>query len=155
MANVDRPAGFMAVQPQGTTLPMYTYWLKSNVSVSPGDALLMTSNGIVDIALAASTAILGVCQSKITAIAATRQKVLVVPALPSIVFSGQCSGTYTPVNAGESVDIEGATGVMEINEDAQSTGVARIVGLEATEGNDNGANARVLFTWAKSQFAAP
>lgn len=153
MANPDRPAGFIAVQPQGQTLPMYEYMTKSNLSLAPGDAVILLSGGTVDIATSSSTGILGVCQSKITAVSATQQKVLVVPALPHIVFAGQCSGTYSPVNAGESVDIEGTTGIMEINEDAQSTGVARIVGLEKSEGNAAGANARVLFTWAKSQFA--
>ena len=152
MANVDYPNGFRAVQPQGQTLPMYTYLTKSNLSLHAGDAVQMLSGGTIDLAGAADETVLGVCQNNITAIAATQQKVLVVPALPSIVFSGQCSGTYTPVNAGESVDIEGTTGIQEINENAQATGVARIVGLELTEGNAVGANARVLFTWAKSQF---
>lgn len=152
MANVDRPNGFTAVAPDGLTLPMYEFYTQSNLTLNPGDAVIMNSNGTVNIASAASTAIFGVCQSKVTAIAATKQKVLVIPANPNIVFSGQCSGTYTPVNAGESVDIEGTTGIMEINEDAQSVGVARIIGLEGGINNAAGANARVLFTWNKSQW---
>lgn len=152
MANVDRPNGFTAIAPNGLTLPMYEYYTQSNLSLSPGDAVIMNSNGTLNIAGAASASIFGVCQSKVTAVAGTQKKVLVVPALPDIVFSGQCSGTYSPVNAGESVDIEGTTGIMEINEDAQSIGCARIVGLEGSINNAVGANARVLFTWNKSQW---
>lgn len=151
MANLDKPSGFRVAQNPGS-FPVYTANTKSNLSLNPGDALIMLSNGTLDIATAASTAIFGVCQSKITAVAATQQKCLYVPTLPTIVFSGQCSGTFTPVNVGEAVDIEGTTGIMEINEDAQSTGVVRLIGLEGGINNANGANARVLFIWNKSQF---
>lgn len=152
MANVDRPNGFTAIAPDGLTLPMYEFYTQSNLSIQPGDPVIMNSNGTVNIAGAASAAIFGVCQSKVTGVTGTRQKVLVIPANPNIVFSGQCSGTYSPVNAGESVDIEGSTGIFEINEDAQSVGVARIIGLEGGINNAAGANARVLFTWTKSQW---
>lgn len=151
MANIDKPAGFRVASMPGC-FPVFTAKLKSNVSVSPGDALIMQSTGALDIATASSAAIFGVSQSKITAIAATQQDCLYVPALPTILFSGQCSGTFTPVNVGESVDIEGTTGIMEVNEDAQSVGCVRIVGLEGNVKNANGANARVLFVWNKSQF---
>jgi hypothetical protein len=124
------------------------------LSLNPGDAVILLSTGVIDIASATSAAILGVCQGKVTAEAGVQKKVLVVPALKNIVFSGQCSGTYSPVNAGESVDIEGTTGIMEIDENAQDIGVARIVGLEGGINNAVGANARVLFTWAKSQWTA-
>jgi hypothetical protein len=155
MPNVDKPNGFRAVSMLGAgsgAFPLFTGFTKSNLTLNAGDALIMLSNGTLDIALAASTTILGVCQTKVTAVAATRQKITFIPAADNIVFSGQCSGTYTPVNAGESVDIEGATGVMEINENAQVTGVARIVGLEGGLKNELGDNARVLFTWTKSQW---
>jgi hypothetical protein len=154
MANKDYPNGFKAIAPAGTTVPLYTYMTKSNLTLTPGDAVILLSTGVVDIAGAASAAILGVCQSAVTAQAGVQKPVTVVPALPSIVFSGQCSGTYSPVNAGESVDIEGTTGIMEIDENAQSVGVARIIGLEGGIENEVGANARVLFTWAKSQWTA-
>ncbi|NJL70762.1 MAG: hypothetical protein HC888_03710 [Candidatus Competibacteraceae bacterium] len=108
----------------------------------------------MSIALATSTRIFGVCQSAITAIATAQQKILYVPALPSILFEGQCSGTMTPVNMGETADIEGATGVMEINENAQSTNVLRLVKLADGLNNAAGANARVLFNWVASAFGA-
>ena len=154
MANVNNPNGFRAVKSlSGSYLPTFSYMTKTNVAIKAGDAVIMLSNGTIDIALAASATIFGVSQSTLTAESGVSKKILVVPASKDIVFSGQCSGTYTPVNAGESVDIEGATGVMQVNEDAQSTNVLRIVGLEGGLNNAVGANARVLFTWCKSQWA--
>jgi hypothetical protein len=155
MANVDKPNGFRAVQMRGAgsgAFPLYTAWTDSNVTLNAGDAVTLLSDGTVAIATSSSTAIFGVCQTKVTGVTGVRQKITYIPAADTIGWSGQCSGTYSPVNAGESVDIEGATGVMEVNEDAQSTGVARIVGLEGGLKNAAGANARVLFTWAKSQW---
>ena len=157
MANVDNPNGFRAIMPAGTTLPMFEYYTKSNLTLAPGDAVILESTGVVDLAAATdNVGILGVCQSKVTVVADTQQKVLVVPAYKDIVFSGQCSGTYTPVNAGETVDLEGTTGIMEVNENSQvaSTACIRIIGLEQGIDNAVGANARVLFTWAKSQWTA-
>jgi len=151
MANIDKPAGFRVASMPGS-FPIFTGMMVSNVSVSPGDAIVVTTNGVLAVATASSAAILGVAQSKITAIAATQQSCMYVPALPTILFSGQCSGTYTPVAVGAAVDIEGTTGIMEINENAVAVGVARIVGLEGGINNANGANARVLFVWNKSQF---
>jgi hypothetical protein len=125
---------------------------KSALSIQPGDAVIMLSTGVVDIALAASTQIFGVCQSKVTGETGVQKQVLIVPASRDLIFEAQCSGTFTPVNVGENVDIEGATGVMEINENAQSTGVAQIIGLAKGMDNAAGDNARVLFTWKKSQW---
>lgn len=155
MANRDKPAGFRAHSMVGAgsgAFPLFTAYTDSNVSLSPGDAITMLSDGTIALATSSSTAIFGVSQSRITGETGVRKKVTFIPAIDNIIWSGQCSGTYSPSNAGESVDIEGATGVMEINEDAQSTGVARIVGLEGGLDNAVGANARVLFTWAKSQW---
>lgn len=153
MANLDNPNGFKAVMMSGGgAIPLFEGMTVTNKALSPGDALTMLSTGLIDIASASSALILGVCQSKLTAESGVSKKVLYVPAFDNIVFSGQCSGTYTPVNAGELVDIEGTTGIMEINEDAQSVNVVRIIGLDQHLDNAVGANARVLFTWAKSQI---
>jgi len=147
MANVDRPSGFRAVSNLGGgAIPMYKAPVTIGTVLAPGDAIVMLSTGIVNIATAASAKIYGVCQSEVAATAALGE-CLYVPALSTLVFEGQCSGTYTPVNAGETVDIEGTTGIMEINENAQAVNVARI--LKLADGIDNaaGLNARVLFTW--------
>lgn len=157
MANRDKPNGFSAVQMLGAgsgAFPLETAYTDSNVTLNAGDAVTMLSDGTIAIATSSSAAILGVCQTKVTGETGVRKKITYIPALPNVVFAGQCSGTFSPVNAGESVDIEGTTGIMEINEDAQSTGVARIIGLEKRIDNAAGANARVRFVWAKSQYTA-
>jgi hypothetical protein len=152
MANVDRPNGARVV-PFGRTIPTVRRQLKIGVSVVPGDWLIMLSNGTVDIALSTSAALYGVAQTPVVGSAAL-EDIDLVPALKDLVFEMQCSGTYSPVNAGEVCDIEGATGVMEANENAQSTGVLQIVGLANEIDNAAGANARILVTVAKSQWNA-
>lgn len=153
MANKDLPNGFRAVMAgSGSPPPVFTGLTISNLSLNPGDPLIMTSDGDLDIATASSPAIFGVSQSKLTGKAATKQKVNYVPAMDDIIFEGQCSGTFTPVNVGEAVDIEGSTGIFEINEDAQSVGVAQLIGLAGEVDNAAGANARVFFTWKKTQW---
>lgn len=153
MANADNPNGFKVAKTlSGSPIPMFTFYTTSNLSLNPGDAVVMLSTGVLNIADATSAAIFGVAQSKITGETGVQKKCLVVPASRDLIFSGQCSGTFTPVNVGEAVDIEGSTGAMEINENAQSVGVAQLIGLEPGLENANGANARVLFVWKKSQW---
>lgn len=154
MANVDNPNGFVALYKfGGGTVPTMCGWAASNASINVGDALVMATTGRLTIATAASTAIYGVAIEKIVGVAATPQLVKFNPALEDVVFSGQCSGTMAQTDIGESVDIEGGTGVMEINEDASSTAVAKIIALsEFPLGNAVGANARVDFIWQKSSF---
>lgn len=153
MANVDNPNGFRAIKSlTNSAIPLFTFYTTSNLTVNPGDAMTMLSTGVLDIATDASPAIFGVCQSKLTGETGVQKKCLIVPASRDIVFEGQCSGSFTPANVGEAVDIEGGTGVMEINENAQSVGVAQIIGLGKGLNNAAGTNARVLFTWKKSQW---
>lgn len=151
MANIDKPAGFRVSAMPGS-FPIYTGKTASNVTLNPGDAVIRLTTGLIGLALATSTSILGVSQSKLTGEAGVQKDCMFVPALPGIVFSGQCSGTPTQSVVGEKHDIEGGTGVMEINEDATSTNVVEIVGFEGGINNAVGANARVLFVWSSSAW---
>ena len=153
MSNVDNPNGFRAVKSlSGSYIPTFEYMTKANLALTAGDAVIMLSNGTVDIATASSPAIFGVCQNSVTAESGVSKRVLVVPASRDLIFEGQCSGTFSPVNVGEAVDIEGTTGIMEINEDAQAVGVAQIIGLAKGVDNKAGAFAHVFFVWKKSQW---
>jgi hypothetical protein len=152
MANVDRPNGFNAIAPNGSTVPMYTYTAANGVPMVPGDAVVLGNDGKITIATAASTSIFGVCQSKVNGVAGTVETVKVIPAMRDLVFSGQCSGDPAAL-IGRLCDIEGTTGIMELNAGADAVGVARIIGYEGNLGNEASANARVLFTWNLSQFA--
>lgn len=150
MANTDNPNGFVALRVEGNAgpIPVWTRTMASNAGCKVGDALTLATTGLLSIALAASTNIAGVATKTITAVAATRQDVDFVPALPNIVFAGQCSGNFAVTDVGEQVDLEGATGVMEVNEDASSTDVIVVQGLAKYPlNNAYGTNARIEFTF--------
>lgn len=155
MANVDAPNGF---QPEylmggGGAIPLMSVLLSSNTGCKIGDPIALLTTGLATVGSATSTEILGVAQETVTAVAATRKNVKVAVALENAVFSGQCSGNCLITRIGEDVDIEGSTGIFEINEDASSIDIARIIGLKPVSGNAWGTNARVLFVWQKSAFS--
>ena len=133
------------------SFPMFTGITKSNLSLTPGDALIVLTSGLLDLALTASTKIVGVCQNKITAIAATRQNCRFIPAMPNIVFSGKYKTNTAFVQANVQVagiSIAGATGVQLLSTGTVSQ--VNIVQLEA--GSILGSNARVLFIFRTSQW---
>lgn len=156
MANVSNPNGFRAVKYNGSgTFPMYTYNTKSNLTLNPGDAVIMLTNGTIDKAVVGSTAIFGVCQTAVVAVAATRKQITVIPALPDIVFAGQYGASKdssSNPNWGTSIDINGASGAMLLTT-TTGQGVARILGLEPALDNVAGTYSRVLFVWNKSQWS--
>ena len=132
---------------QSSTLS-YTFQTKSNLSLNPGDAVIMLTNGSLDVALLASTAIFGVCQTKVTAIAATRQNVQVIPALEGILWEAQYGITKTTLgtNLGANRDIGGGTGVMVLTSTSGGGAPARLIGLAPGPVNTVGQYMRVLFT---------
>lgn len=154
MANLDNPNGFRAeFTITGTRIPVLTEQTKVNVTLHIGDALIKDpATGLLDIALATSSAIYGFSVCDVVGEAGVSKDVSFVPATKDIVFSGQCSGTYSVALSGDDVDIEGTTGIMEINEDSSTYGVVHILGLDTTWGNAVGANARVYFLVGVSQF---
>lgn len=152
MANVDNPNGF---QYEGSKVgtgaaPLLKVLVKSAVDLAEGDAVIMLTTGLVTIAASTSGQIYGVAAEPLTALATAQSKTLIYPAARTAIFSGQCSGTGAQTDVGEMVDIEGTTGVMELNEDANIEAVAMIIGLKP--GSAFGANARFLFTWVKSSY---
>jgi hypothetical protein len=152
MANVDNPNGFYAVQCLWGSIPIEDGYLGSNVGVKAGDAISVATTGYLSLATSASTYIMGVATETITAVAATPQKVKYVPAMPGVIFEGQCSGTSTRTNSYQACDIEGTTGIMEIDENAASTGVVLPLELIPRTGNAVGANARYRFIFRRSPW---
>ena len=156
MANTNNPNGFKAVKYNGgSAFPMYTYNTKSNLSLSPGDAVILLTNGTIDKAVVGSTAIFGVCQTSVVAVAATRKQITIIPAIPDIVWSGQygaSKNSSSNPNWGTSIDINGASGAMLLTT-TTGQGVARILGLEPALDNAAGAYSRALFVWNKSQWS--
>lgn len=156
MANPNAPNGFRAVQ-SGSSGPFAReYPVAASQTIAAGDMVILVS-GLVQIAVAGSASLLGVAVNPVTTTGSVTRAddVLLVHVGDSdTVFEGQVSGDSDASIMGETHDIEGATGIMEINEDATSTNVVRIVGLRSD--NDPayaiGTNDRVLFTIENSQF---
>lgn len=152
MANVDNPHGFLferRLSGSGAAI-LKEITIETNTTITANDALIRDANGYGTIALATSAAIIGVAAESVTGVAGVRPKIAFYPALPDMVFSGQCSGIGTKAIEGTSVDIEGGTGAMELNEDSTSKAVARIIELK--QNSAYGANAEFLFVWEKSSF---
>lgn len=155
MANVDNPRGFEFVgNLYGGTGGARALKLKTAnaQTIAPGDAVILNA-GYVQIALANSGLILGVAASGVTG-SAQGDDIWVIPAMPGFLFRAQCSGTLTQALLLKEADIEGATGVMEVNEDATVEGVVQIVDLDRSERNALGANADVIVRFIRTDFGS-
>ena len=157
MANRDNAKGFQWVKSLiSNSLAPITITKKVTVSttIAIGDAVILSS-GYATIGLHNSPTIYGVAAEAVATTASgagSTDTIKIIPATPDNVFRAQCSGTYAITQDGTSVDIEGATGVMEINENGTTEKVARIIGLSDVQNNAIGANSQVDFVWARSQF---
>ena len=157
MANRDNPKGFWWVKSlmSGEASPITVdVPITASTTIAVGDAVILSS-GYGTVALYTSGAIYGVAVEAIATTASgagSTGTIKVIPALPWYVFRGQCEGTYAITVNGTSVDIEGATGVMEINENATTEKVVRVIGLSDLPNNAIGANSVVDFVWARSQY---
>jgi predicted RecA/RadA family phage recombinase len=157
MANPDTPNGFTLVRSDYGQAVVVHYPVAASQTIAKGDAVILSS-GLVNIAVATSGALLGVAAASITTGASvTRDDTVPVwVALPGHVFEGQCSGSTVASTLGSECDIEGATGVMEVNENASVEDVLQIVRLRSDYDIDLalGANDRVEFVIKRSQYVA-
>lgn len=156
MANANRPNGFRAVRKLGGgAIPFYPFMTASNVALAAGDAVVITTAGLISIALAASLQIFGVCQSDVTAVAATQKKVNIIPAMEDTVFVGQ-STTWEAAGKkliGTTIGIDGPTGAMILTNTAtQARATVQVLGLAPEIGNVDGNYARMEFIFRKSSF---
>ena len=152
MANVDNPSGFVVARSNSVVVPLVKGTTGSNVTLADGDFVTMLTTGLIALATSSSATLHGLCVKPVTGAAGVGKECWVVPALETIEFEGQCSGTMAQTDIGEACDIEGTTGIMEVNEDANSTAVIRITGLANGLKNAVGANARVRFVVNKSSY---
>jgi hypothetical protein len=149
MANSDRPVGFKPAYTLSGGPPAIVYMpVATTQTLAAGDAVTLAS-GQIAISTSSSGTITGVMAApSVTATANTLVPVYV--ANSDTVFEGQCSGNSAIALIGTAVDIEGATGVMEVNENATTEAVIRIVGLHPSD--EVGTNGRVYFVVEKSTF---
>ena len=151
MANVDNANGFTFIKAIGGRGELWKGTLEISNTIAKGDALIVSNTaGQVEIAVDTSPQIIGIAaEDKVTGAGATAE-ILYYPALPNYVFEGQCSGTFAATMINTAVDIEGATGVMEVNEDATTEDVIQIIGVDPN--TEIGANSRVQFLILRSGF---
>lgn len=152
MANPDNPSGFQVVRSRTGIADMVKGTTASNVTLADGDFIIMLTTGLISIALATSASLHGLCAKPVTGAAGVQKEVWYYPATDALEFEGQCSGTMAQTDIGELVDIEGTTGIMEVNEDSNTYGVLKVTGLGNGLKNAVGANARVRVVVAKSSY---
>jgi len=143
MANIDHPSGFVPYdQDSKTSATIHWYEFIDAASIAQGDAVIVDDGdaGYVKIALADSGVLLGVAATP--AVGGTAGRIAVYDD-PSTIFVGQCSGDSAQALVNTACDIEGTTGIMEVNENATTEDVVRIVGLHPND--EIGTNGRVLF----------
>lgn len=153
MANKDNPRGFEFVgNIYGGAAGPRVLEMKAatGATIKEGDAVILAA-GYVSIALANSPVILGVAASSVTS-ATQGDAISVIPAMPGYLFRAQCSGTMTQALMLGEADIEGATGAMEVNEDASLEDVVQIIDIDRSEKNALSANADVIVRFIRTNF---
>jgi hypothetical protein len=158
----DNPRGFSAKTnlAGGMAMPMWEGLLLSNQGIANGD-ILFASAGYLRGSATTDKLPVGVAVTTNATSVTTNPKILFYPAIDSIVFTGQCSGTPTQATIWTVVDYEGASGasagvatrsIQEINEDATTNKQLNIIGLDPQ--SSMGANVELLFIFARSKFTA-
>ena len=153
MPNTDNAHGFTYDASVSRPIPILeTGLLAISQTIAKGDALVF-SGGQLSIALSNSGAIHGVAaEAKVTTGAAT-DTIQYIPATLDNFFSAQCSGSYSSASHDfVPCDIEGATGIMEVNENATTEGVFCITGMVNDGKNAEGTNARVRGYFIRSTY---
>ena len=152
MANVDNPNGFAFAYSETGYVQMASGTVAASQTIAVGDALIVSGVTAGQIAIAASNSglILGVAAEAVTTAAGATDTIMFYPSNPWLIFEGQCSGTYATTIRYTAVDIEGATSVMEVNEDATTETVVYVIG--EVDGTEIGANSRVLFRFIRSSY---
>ena len=151
MANPDVANGFAFERRVGggAGVPLEEAYTYSNVTLAAGDALEV-SDGLLILADTSATKLHGIAAEAITGVTATRQKVAFYPALPDMIFSGQCDGDASESDLGAHKGIVGTTGAQEIDSTGTTTSVLNIIGLK--DGSTWDSHARMLFTIRRSSF---
>jgi len=134
MANYDSPDGFKPV-----SFPARTNVYECSATVTKGDALAIASGKVLPYVAASHSAVIGVAAES-----GVNGDEIQVFDDPLTEFSAQCSGTFAATLIGTAVDIEGATGAMEVDENGATNDICVILGHYPLPGADEiGANSRV------------
>lgn len=124
------------------------YSAKAGLTCKPGDLLYRDTNGQIDILTSTDEECIGM--SRDTHSSASANTDVFIYDDPKQLFYGQCSGTPGAVVSGDFVDIEGTTGIQEINEDSTTYGVLELIDYKPGETSE-AANSQLIFRIAKHQ----
>lgn len=129
--------------------------LAASQTITKGDALIATNIGTtntVEIALSNSPLIHAVAAESITTTGST-DTILAYPADPMYLFEARCSGTFSKAShIWAQADVEGTTGAMMVNENANTESVLQILEMVESDDNAEGANSRVIVRFIRSSF---
>lgn len=145
MANNDNPNGFQIAYTQHGGPPvMMDMLLDESQSIKKGDVVYQDeSTRRLKIATAAIEKVAGVAAHDLdTDASETTTKLKIYSADPENIFVGQCSGAPAVTDILKDCDIEGTTGIMEVDEDANETAILKILSIHPAD--EIGANARVF-----------
>lgn len=150
MANTDRPNGF---RPVDEIYQPRKWPATASQTIAVGDMVYLDTAGRVTLAISTTADVLGVAATPVTSSSAGDD--IFVYDDPMQHFEGQCSGNgalanpYTCATLASCYDIEGTTGIMEINEDATSIDIVKVIGVGTDPGTGEesavGANQRKIF----------
>jgi len=151
MANVDSAHGFIVEGSfiSGAGIPEWKGRVKAGQTIAIGDPVRFSS-GQLRICTAADI-VAGVAAQPCASLAVGTE-IKFVPAFPWIFFSAQTSGDYSNGLLFNLVDMEGTTGIFEVNEDANTNKTLRIIGKKDVGNTSIGNWCEVLVVFQESQF---
>ena len=149
MANIDHPNGFSPVlSPDSPVAQVTAYTTAASQTIAIGDPVRL-KGGVVYLYDDEDSGLVGIAASAVTSSASG--DTIYVYDDPDQVFVGQTSGTFSLTLLGTKCDIEGTTGICEINEDAHTADHVIMVGY--VPDTTIGANSRVYVKMADHQLA--
>lgn len=144
MANIDNPSGFEFYRAEAGHAEFDYGAATSGITIKQGDLLTDDGAGRLRLWTATDSTVVGVSQVPLTS-ATADDEILYIKAKPGVMFAAQCSGTYAIALRDTTVDVEGTTGIMEVNEDAVANPVFTIRGETGEYNSDAiGAHTRVF-----------
>lgn len=143
MANTDNPNGFQYLRTRDGSDPVLEEVLITDeLAVTKGDALYFASGYLTNATVAEASIKYVAAESCEASEDGVNPKILAYPATKDIIFEAQCSGTFAEAShLGTAVQIEGATGEQEVDENASTTDQFFIEKLSPE--SETGLNARV------------
>lgn len=157
MANADKANSFRYVRSLTGQMVPVDMAIAASQTIAKGDPVIDNGSGLVAIATATSGALLGIAAEAVTSTGSVTRaddRIAIYPGVDTAIFDGQCSGDSVATLVATDVDIEGSTSAFEVNENATTEQVIRIVGLVSDKAPDLdiGTNDRVYFIIKRSQW---